>query len=228
MKRVCLFVLGLCLALALMACNAQSEESDSDSHDNLVFSAPDTVSEPQDNTPPDALETKENSSLESNGSKVLVVYFSCTGNTAPLAEYVARLTGGDLYEIVAQVPYTENDIAYQISDCRANVEQNDDTCRPAIQGKVNNIQDYDVVFVAFPIWWGKEPRIIDTFMESYDFAGKTMIPFCTSGSTGISTAESNLHAMTDDTVQWLTGSRFAAGTTDADIQEWLSDLGVLE
>lgn len=159
--------------------------------------------------------------------KILVAYFSQTGNTAPLAKYVADITGADLYEIVPEVPYTDDDIAYQVSGCRANLEQNDDTCRPAISGVVSGMQDYDVVFLAFPIWWGEEPRIIDTFMDTYDFSGKTIIPFCTSGGSGIGTAESNLHATTDEAVLWISGSRFVAGTSKETLEEWVNSLGVL-
>ena len=140
-------------------------------------------------------------------SRILVAYFSCTGNTVPLAEYVAEITGADIYEIVAEDPYSDDDIDYSVDDCRANVEQNDETCRPAISGSVENMQDYDIVFIAFPIWWGKEPRIIDTFMESYDFSGITLIPFCTSGSSGIGTAESSLDiavTMVDTYDDWIT------------------------
>lgn len=111
-----------------------------------------------------------------------------------------------------KVSYSDDDIDYSVDDCRANVEQNDETYRPAISGSVENMQDYDIVFIAFPIWWGEEPRIIDTFMESYDFSGITLIPFCTSGGSGIGTAESNLHSFTTDETAWLDGRRFAAGS----------------
>lgn len=230
MKRLFLVLLAFCWIIILAACAEPGNQTVNVSQEE----------KPGVNTPTDAPESKAPSEMQSEDDfpaavqeseegrpHVLVAYFSCTGNTAPLAKYVAEITGADLYEIVAEEPYTDEDIAYQDSGCRANAEQNDDACRPAISGEVVNMQDYDVVFIAFPIWWGKEPRIIDTFMESYDFSGKTMIPFCTSGGSGISTAESDLHTMTDDTVQWLIGSRFAAGTSKDAIQDWIDSLGLL-
>lgn len=226
MKKLMIGILCFCMVFVLTACG----QADTKSNDN-ESSTPETM-QTGGTTQDSESEVPEGDSGETvqteNMAKTLVVYFSCTGNTAPLAEYVAEIMGADLYEIIPEEPYTDDDIAYNVDDCRANVEQNDDSCRPAISGEVVDIQDYDVVFIAFPIWWGKEPRIIDTFMESYDFSGKTMIPFCTSGSNGIGTAESNLHSMTDDTVQWLTGRRFAAGTSKEDMEEWLSSLEVLE
>ena len=190
----------------------------------IIASAHIQAKEAFDNMRSDASEIVQ---LE-NSTDILVAYFSCTGNTEPLAEYVSEIMKADLYEITPEVPYTEDDIAYMVDDCRANIEQDDDSCRPAISGEPVNIQNYNVVFIAFPIWWGKEPRIIDTFMESYDFSGKTLIPFCTSGSSGITTAENNLHAITDDTVQWLEGSRFRAGASKEDVEEWIDDLEVLD
>ena len=118
--------------------------------------------------------------------KVLVVYFSATGNTEDAAKDIRKATGGKLYEIKAADPYTEEDIDYNQKNCRANVEQQDEKVRPEIEGKIKNIRQYDVIFVGYPIWWGKEPMIIRTFLESYNLKGKTIVPFCTSGGSGIS------------------------------------------
>lgn len=115
------------------------------------------------------------------GSKVLVAYFSATGHTKTIAEYLQAALDADLYEIVPQEPYTDPDLDYNTDGCRANQEQNDDAARPAISGSVDNMDGYDVVFIGFPIWWYQAPRIIETFLESYDFSGKTVIPFATSG-----------------------------------------------
>ena len=130
--------------------------------------------------------TIESESKTDNKSKILVAYFSATGTTRPIAEEIANVTGGDLFEIVPVQPYSEEDLDYSNDNCRANQEQNDDTSRPEISDTVENIDEYDVVFIGHPIWWGIEPRIIDTFLESYDFSGKTMVDFCTSGGSGIS------------------------------------------
>lgn len=117
--------------------------------------------------------------------KVLVVYFSATGTTKEAAQKIKKGTGGKLYQIKAADPYTSEDLDYN-DDCRANAEQKDGSVRPEISGKVKNIRQYDVIFVGYPIWWGKEPMIIRTFLESYDLKGKKIVPFCTSGGSGIS------------------------------------------
>lgn len=121
-----------------------------------------------------------------SSKKVLVVYFSGTGTTRSAAKKVKKATGGTLYEIKAADPYTAEDLDYTNENCRANVEQRDGTIRPEIKGKVKNISKYDVIFVGYPIWWGKEPMIIRTFLESYNLKGKKIVPFCTSGGSGIS------------------------------------------
>ena len=118
--------------------------------------------------------------------KVLVVYFSATGNTKSVAKNIKKATGGTLYQIKAKQPYTAKDIDYNTDNCRANVEQQDDNARPEIKGKVKNIRKYDVIFIGYPIWWGKEPKIVKTFLESYNLKGKKIVPFCTSGGSGIS------------------------------------------
>lgn len=153
-------------------------------------------------------------------SKTLVVYFSCTGTTKPLAEYAAEITGADLYEIVAEDPYTEADLAYYTNG-RADQEQNDPDARPAISGGVENMDEYDTIILGYPIWHGQAPRIISTFLESYDFSGKTIIPFCTSHSSGIGSSADNLHILCSDSAVWLDGRRFEAGTSKEIIEEWI-------
>ena len=123
---------------------------------------------------------------KSKQKKVLVVYFSATGTTKSAAKKVKKATGGTLYQIKAADPYTSADLNYSNDNCRANVEQQDNSVRPKIKGKVKNIRKYDVIFVGYPIWWGKEPMIIRTFLESYNLKGKKIVTFCTSGGSGIS------------------------------------------
>ena len=123
---------------------------------------------------------------KSKKKKVLVVYFSATGTTKGAAKKVKKATGGSLYQIKAAKPYTSADLSYDNDDCRANTEQRDGSVRPKIKGKVKNIKKYDVIFLGYPIWWGKEPMIILTFLESYNLKGKKIVPFCTSGGSGIS------------------------------------------
>lgn len=156
-------------------------------------------------------------------SKTLVAVFSRTGNTRPLAAYAAEYLDADLFEIEAAVPYTDADIAYY-TNCRADQEQRDPTARPEIAGRVDHMEQYDTVVIAYPIWHGQAPKIIYTFLESYDFSGKTIIPFCTSASSPLGTSASNLHAVAKDAV-WKDGRRFAAGTSRETIDAWLQDMG---
>lgn len=154
---------------------------------------------------------------------VLIAYFSCTGTTEGVAETIAGETGGVLHEIVPSRPYTEADLDYTVSDCRANEEQRTPSARPEIANSVENMADYDIIFLGYPIWQGRAPKIIYTFLERYDFSGKTIVPFCTSGSTGIGGSEGDLHALAED-AEWSEGRRFPAGATAQTVRQWLDAL----
>ena len=155
-------------------------------------------------------------------SNVLIVYFSCTNTTEGIAKHIQAETKGTLYEIIPEVPYTEDDLKYY-TDCRADREQADSTARPAISGSVENIEKYEVVFLGYPIWHGQAPKIIYTFLESYDFSGKTIIPFCTSASSSIGSSDTNLHALASS-AQWISGKRFASGTSQKAVADWIKSL----
>ena len=127
-------------------------------------------------------------------SKILVAYFSAGGVTARAAQAIAEAVGGDLYEIAPAQPYTAADLDWTNKQSRSSLEMQDTACRPALAAAVENIQQYDTVFVGFPIWWGIEPRAVDTFLESCDFSGKAMVPFATSGGSGIGKAEKSMQA----------------------------------
>ena len=155
-------------------------------------------------------------------SRVLVAYFSATGNTKGIAEKVAAsLPNAGLHEIVPEEPYTAADLNYN-TDCRANREQNDPNARPAISGEVEDWDSYDVVFLGYPIWWGTPPKIMYTFLESYDFAGKTVIPFCTSGSSGYN--DSGIKALAGSGVEWITGRRFSSSASQDTVKAWVDEL----
>ena len=126
--------------------------------------------------------------------KTLVAYFSASGTTAKAAKEIAEAAGADLYEIRPETPYTPADLDWTNKKSRSSLEMNDPACRPAIAQPVKDMAQYDTVLVGFPIWWYVEPRIIDTFLESYDFSGKTIIPFATSGGSGIGKAEKSMHS----------------------------------
>lgn len=160
---------------------------------------------------------------ESTANDTLVIYFSRTGNTEKIAEYLIDITNADSYVIEAAVPYTDEDIEYNNDSCRANQEQNDKSVRPEIANPISSIDSYDTIFLGYPIWWGQEPRIIDTFLESYDFSEKTVIPFCTSGSSGIETSEKNISELVKIGNQ-LEGRRFPAGASNDEVKEWYDTL----
>lgn len=155
---------------------------------------------------------------------ILVAYFSATNTTERLAEYAAEILGADLYEITPAVPYSDADLAYYTNG-RADREQADSSCRPEISGSVPNMSGYKTVLLGYPIWHGQAPRIISTFLEGYDFSGKTIVPFCTSHSSGIGSSDTNLHALASG-ASWQSGKRFDGSASKNDISEWLEALNI--
>lgn len=166
-----------------------------------------------------AEEKEENQ--QTSDADTLVVYFSCTGHTEPLAEYAAAYLDADIFEIEASVRYTDKDIDYN-TDCRSKQESKDPDVRPVIKGTVRNMKQYKTIVLAYPIWYDQAPKIIYTFLESYDFAGKTIIPFCTSSSSDIASSLTDLHQLAPD-AKWVDGKRFEIGTKEAAIQQWLDE-----
>ena len=156
-------------------------------------------------------------------SNVLVAYFSCTGNTERIAGYIAGSLAASTYRITPEVPYTDADLNYGDSDSRTTLEQNDPDARPAISGRVEDMDAYDVIFLGYPIWWGQAPKILYTFVESYDLSGKTIVPFCTSGSSGIGSSVADLSRSAPDAV-WLEGRRFAGSTDSGTVADWVRGL----
>ncbi len=155
-------------------------------------------------------------------SKVLVAYFSASGVTAQVAERLAKETGADLFEIEPEIPYTDEDLDWQDKGSRSSVEMSDRGCRPAIRSKVGDMNQYQVVFIGFPVWWYREPSIIDTFMEAYDFAGKTVIPFATSGGSPMGEAGKNMQALAPG-AKVVDGKRFAANALCKTLSVWASE-----
>lgn len=202
----------------------ESESSSEDTEETDAEESSETIEREEDEIMEESIETVEpEESLESAAS-VLVVYFSRTGHTRPLAEYAADYFEADLYEIEAKDPYTDEDIDYGNSDSRTSKEQNDPSVRPEIEGNVDNMDQYDTIVLAYPIWWGQAPRIIDTFLESYDFTGKTILPLCTSASSDIGSSDEDLYGLVSDTVTWIKGKRFAIGTDEATFTAWLDEV----
>ena len=157
--------------------------------------------------------------------KTLVAYFSATGVTRPLGGYAAEILGADLYEIVPEIPYTAADLAYY-TGCRADREQADASARPAIDGDLPDMSLYDRVIIGHPIWHGQAPKIIYTFLESFDLSGKTLTTFCTSHSGGLGSSAENLKKLTPDSTVWLESRRFPSGASKSAVQNWLEEIGL--
>lgn len=225
MKRIFALLTALTLACALTACGETGTRSNPDQSQTRQegTSSVGETSAPNQSTPP-ASSTPEadKSDEETPEGGVLVAYFSATGNTEGIAQHLQSLLDADLYEIVPEVPYTDEDLNYSNDSCRANQEQNDPAARPAITGALENPEDYDVVFLGYPIWWGQAPKVIYTFLESYDFGDATIVPFCTSGSSGIGGSLDDLHALAPE-ADWLDGQRFQSGVSQDDVAAWLEE-----
>ena len=153
-------------------------------------------------------------------NKVLVAVFSASGVTKRVGQEIARISGGDFFEIVPVERYTNADLNYMNSRSRSSVEMNDPSARPELAGRVSDMESYDTVIIGFPIWWGVAPRIIETFLESYDFSGKTIIPFCTSGGSGVGRSDTALHKNVSGNVKWGKGVQINR-PNETTIKNWL-------
>lgn len=202
MKRFCLLIIAAIMILLLIGCSNTPNDSDS------------------------LLQSTDNTLIRSE-TKILVAYFSCTGTTEKVAEKIADKTNGTLYKIVPQTPYTSEDLNYGNPNSRTSIEQNDENFRTEIAGKIENFEDFDVIFIGYPIWWGKAPKIIYTFLEEYNFSGKTVIPFCTSGSSGIDSSIPILKTITPNAT-FSDGKRFSSQVSDEDIAKWINDLNIMK
>ena len=156
-------------------------------------------------------------------SDVLVAFFSATGTTKGVAERIASVTGGDLYEIVPANPYSAADLNYNDRSSRSTKEQNDKSARPEIGSADISLEGYTTIYLGFPIWWGEEPRILDTFAEKDKFDGITVIPCCTSGGSGIGRSGPNMAALAGSGT-WLDGKRFSGNVSEADLKSWIESL----
>lgn len=155
-------------------------------------------------------------------NKVLTAYFSASGVTKKVAERLAKETGAELFRIEPEIPYTDKDLDWQDKESRSSVEMNDRGCRPAIRSRVKDMGQYDVIFVGFPVWWYREPSIIDTFMEAYDFSGKTVVPFATSGGSLMGDSGKNMQALAPN-AKVLDGKRFAAEISGKELASWAAE-----
>ncbi|XME03992.1 flavodoxin [Lachnospiraceae bacterium C1.1] len=155
--------------------------------------------------------------------KTLVAVFSASGITKKVGEEIAGIAGGDFFEIVPKEIYTDDDLNWMNKQSRSSVEMNEPSARPEIAGTVSDMVSYDKVIIGFTIWWGVAPRIIETFLESYDFSGKTVIPFCTSGGSGVGRSDEELHKNVKDDVKWEKGIQINRPDETA-IKKWLDEV----
>ena len=155
-------------------------------------------------------------------SKSLVAYFSASGTTRKVAERLAEATSSDIFEIRPKIPYTREDLDWTNKKSRSTVEMQDRSSRPEIDGKVDNMADYHTIFIGFPIWWYREPSIIDTFLESYDLKGRVIIPFATSGGSGMGDISSNMKAIAKG-ANVPEGRRFSPSVSEIELSDWAKD-----
>lgn len=223
MKKLTAILLSFLMVIGLAACSRNTEQTgQSATQSSTENSSPAGTADNESTASTDFSSTPDN---EQGSVNVLVAYFSATGTTKGVAERIADGLSCDIYEITPEDPYTDADLDYNDNNSRSTIEMNDPNARPAISGSVENMEQYDVVFIGYPIWWGDAPRIVSTFMESYDFSGKTIVPFCTSGGSGIGSSASNLEKLTNNAV-WLDGQRLNGSDSQDEVMEWVNSLGI--
>lgn len=232
MKKTIAILLSLVMILGLVACgNSASQTEQPSTEENPVEStagmeeSAESSNTDVENTDVSEVQPENTDAPDVQESKVLVVYFSATGTTEDVAEHIANGLNADIYEIVPEDPYTDADLNYNDNNSRTTIEMNDPDARPAISGSVEDMEQYTTVFIGYPIWWGDAPRIISTFMESYDFSSKTIVPFCTSGGSGIGSSASNLEQLTSGAT-WLSGRRLNGSDSQDTVMEWVNSLGL--
>ncbi|EOS79423.1 hypothetical protein C817_02671 [Dorea sp. 5-2] len=235
MKKLTAILLSVLLVFSLAACGNNQQATDT---------TPEPSSEPVSETtsePEKAEQSSETSSasqsenedntvdtdVESTGGKTLIVYYSASGNTEEVANYIASATGGDLFEIVPTEIYTNADLDWTDDDSRVSREHDNEDERdvPLVSDTVDNWDEYDTVFIGYPIWWGIAAWPVDGFIKANDFTGKTVIPFCTSSSSGLGESGELLEEMAG-TGEWLEGERFRSGASEETVRSWVEGLGL--
>lgn len=219
MKKAMTILLSLIMIFSLAACGNTADqteqsvaeesaaESDTDNDEALESSADD----------------EENTDTKTQGAKVLVAYFSATNTTKGVAEHIADGLNADIYEIVPEEPYTDADLDYNDNNSRTTIEMDDPDARPGISGSVENMDQYDIVFVGYPIWWYVAPTIINTFLESYDLSGKTIVPFATSGGSGLGNTNEKL-ASSCPGARLLKGKMLNGSLSQTELKAWVESL----
>lgn len=230
-KRIFALILALCMTFSLFACGKKQADPTPGSQSSANTGTADPGQGGGSAAPTDPGTSGSGSGSGSGdlsgtgstgsgwaGTRVAVIYFSCTGNTRTAAERIRDLTGADLMELVPEQPYTSQDLDYNDESCRANQEQKDPAARPRIAGQPLDLSQYGTIYLGYPIWQGTAPRIINTFLDSYDLTGKTIRPFCTSGSSGIETSVADIRAAAPG-VDVTAGLRIA-DPDGSDVKAW--------
>ena len=220
-RLLSLLIAGVMTAGLLSGCGASEDTQDqSDSAAQSDQAADESSSDTETNA-------EDTSDGGASVGKTLVVYYSATGNTEAVANYIADATGGDLFELEPAEPYTDEDLNYNDENSRVSQEHADESLRNVelVAATVEGFDEYETVFVGYPVWWGVAAWPVNQFVENNDFTGKTVIPFCTSASSGLGESGALL-AEIAGTGDWQEGMRFRSGADEADVQEWVSGLGL--
>ena len=217
MKKLTSILLVLVLIVSFAACSDKSDNGSETATQSPTVSG---SAQPEN-------EAQNDGSNGAAKGKILVVYYSATGSTKAVAKTVADTVGADLFEITPVDPYTSDDLNWSNDNSRVSVEHNDESKRNVPLTKVtpDNWADYDTVFVGYPIWWGIAAWPVNDFIKENDFTGKTVIPFCTSASSGIGRSGKLLSDMAS-TGKWLDGERFSSSASQSQIDEWINSLGI--
>ena len=206
-KNIVILLISVCLLLGLTACGK---------NENIA-------QQTKPDTPKAQQQTEAVAEPEDTEKDVLVAYFSATGNTKSVAEKIAQMTNADLYEIIPAEPYTSEDLNYNNEQSRTTLEMNDLNARPEIGSETISLETYSTIYLGYPIWHGQAPRIMDTFVESYNFDDITIIPFCTSGGSDIGNSGEQLEEKAGSGA-WLPGRRFDSDITISELQTWLDEI----
>ena len=222
MKKLTAFLLSLVLVFSLAACGSTNSTNDSSTP---ATSEPATTPAEQPTTEPTESETT--APAETETGKILVVYYSASGHTERVAQDIAEAAGADLFEIVPTEVYTDDDLNWTNSDSRVSREHDDESLRdvPLTTTEVENWDEYDTVFIGYPIWWGIAAWPVDNFVKNNDFTGKTVIPFATSSSSGMGQSGTLLEEMANGGI-WQSGQRFSSGASDSTVRSWAAGLGL--
>ena len=235
MKKLTAILLSVLLVFSLAACgnNQQAKDTTPEPSSEPVSettSEPEKTEQPSETSSASQSENEDNTvdtDVESTGGKTLIVYYSASGNTEEVANYSASATGGDLFEIVPTEIYTNADLDWTDDDSRVSREHDNEDERdvPLVSDTVDNWDEYDTVFIGYPIWWGIAAWPVDGFIKANDFTGKTVIPFCTSSSSGLGESGELLEEMAG-TGEWLEGERFRSGASEETVRSWVEGLGL--